>query len=470
MTWAGRLVYSLMLDTNAQECLLADFTSPDNSDLDGVLPPHFTRNAIAFIADYAFFLFAMGFIGTGTVMPGLVAALTPHSEIYVGLLNALVSGLWLLPQMVIAGAVTRLPYKKPFIVLAALISRPVMLLTAAVVQLCGRSQPDLALLAVLVSFSIFFVGDAVASVPWFDVLSRTIPHRRRGRVMGAAQVLGGIMGIASGLGVRYVLSPGSPWAFPTNYAALFIISSIAMAGSTIALACLREPEPAVVDHSVPTARDVLAMLPRILVRDRPFLQLNITRLLYGFASVASAFYVLYATRHQGFSIEATGLFVSASVVGSLTSGLLMGAMQDRLGPLAHMRLSIVVAAMSPLLALATGPLFAGLGTGVLLPLYLLLYFFLGISGGSMSWPFFNWIMEYTTESWRPLYIGMLNTLGAITMLAPVLGGWIASTFSYPAVFWLALIFAGMAMLSSLPLLDPRKKKVEAAEPAGSAVN
>ena len=424
--------------------------------LDGALPPHYNRNALAFIADYAFFLFAMGFIGTGTVMPALIAILTPHSEIYVGLLNGLVSGVWLLPQMLIAGAVTRLPYKKPFIVVAVAVSRPVMLLTALVIQFYSRSQPNFVLLSILVSFSIFFVGDAVASVPWFDVLSRTIPPQRRGRVMGTAQVLGGLMGIAAGLGVRFILSPQSPWAFPANYTALFVISSIAMVGSTVALVCLREPAPAVVDHSVPTAREVLAMLPRILVRDRSFLQLNVVRLLYGFSSVASAFYVLYATRHQGFGVETTGLFVSAQVVGSLTSGLLMSAVQDRLGPLIHMRLTIVLAAMPPLLALTAGPLYTLLGTRIL-PLYLVLYFFLGISSGAMSWPFYNWIMEYVEEAWRPLYIGMLNTLGAITMLAPALGGWIASTLSYPAVFVLALAFSGVSLLASFMLLNTRKR-------------
>jgi len=440
----------------AQERFLAATTSSQSTSLGGALPPHYNRNALAFIADYACFLFAMGFIGTGTVMPALIAMLTPRSEIYVGLLNGLVSGLWLLPQLAIAGAVTRLPYKKPFVVLSAVISRPVMLLTAVVVQFYGRSQPTFALLTILVSFSIFFIGDAIASVPWFDILSRTIPAQRRGRVLGAAQVVGGILGIAAGLGVRFTLGPNGPWAFPTSYAALFVISSLAMVGSTIALICLREPAPSVVDRSVPTAREVLAMLPRILVRDRPFLQLNITRLLYGFGSMASAFYVLYATRHQGFGVETTGLFVSAQVIGALASGLLMGAIQDRLGPLVHMRLTIVLSALPPLLALAAGPLFASLGARVL-PLYILLYFFLGLSSGAMSWPFFNWIMEYVAEAWRPLYIGMLNTLGAIIMLAPALGGWIASTLSYNAVFALSLAFACAAILTSLLLLDTRKQ-------------
>ncbi len=428
--------------------------------MEEVLPPHYTRNAIAFVADYAFFLFAMGFIGAGTVVPALIAQLTPHSEIYVGLLNGLINGLWLLPQLVIAGAVTRLPYKKPFIVWSAVISRPVMLLTAIAVQLYGNTRPLVALITLLVSFSLFYVGDAMASVPWFDLLSRTIPGRRRGRILGAAQIIGGVLGIASGMGVRYALSPAGPWGFPSNYAVLFAISAVAMLGSTIALICLVEPPPTVTEHKAPPLREVIAMLPRILLRDRPFLRMNAVRLFFSFVGMSSAFYVLYATRQHGLGVEVTGLFVSAQVVGSLVSGLLMSVVQDRLGPLAHMRLTIVLAALPPALALLAGALFPSLGSGIL-PLYLALYVFLGITAGVVGWPFLNWVMEYTGETWRPLYLGISNTLGAISMLAPALAGWLAGTTSYTTVFVLSLVFAGIAGLLSLPLLDTRKHDAQA---------
>jgi MFS family permease len=431
--------------------------------IDEAVSAHFTRNAIAFVADIGAWLFAMSFIGSGTVMPGLIAQLTPHSEIYVGLLNALISGLWLLPQLAIAGLITRLPYKKPLIVWAAIVSRPVMLVTAALIHFYGVNRPIIALLAILASFSIFFIGDATASVPWFDVMSRTIPNRRRGRVLGASQIVGSLLGILAGLAVRYALSPTSPWAFPTNYAALFVISSIAMVGSTVALACLVEPPPAATANTTPPAREVIAMLPRILLRDKPFLRMNVTRALFSFMGMGSAFYVLYATRQQGLGLEVTGLFVSAQVAGSFISGLLMGVVQDRLGPLAHIRLTMGISALPPVLALVAGALFPVLGSGVL-PLYLLLYLLLGITAGFLGWPFMNWTMEYAGEAWRPLYLGISNTLGAIAMLAPVLGGWLAGTTSYPMVFALSLVFGAIAVLVSLPLLDTRKQEMRAQPP------
>jgi len=175
--------------------------------------------------------------------------------------------------------------------------------------------------------------------------------------------------------------------------------------------------------------------------------------------------VLYATRQQGLGLEVTGLFVSAQVAGSFISGLLMGIVQDRFGPLTHMRLAMALSALPPILALIAGLLFPYLGSAIL-PLYILLYVLLGITAGFLGWPFMNWTMEYTSESWRPLYLGISNTLGAVGMLAPALAGWLAGTFSYPAVFVISLAFGAIAALVSVPLLDTRKHDAQA-RPAGS---
>ncbi|OGO05471.1 MAG: hypothetical protein A2Y73_07495 [Chloroflexi bacterium RBG_13_56_8] len=163
--------------------------------------------------------------------------------------------------------------------------------------------------------------------------------------------------------------------------------------------------------------------------------------------MANAFYVLNATRRLGLGIDVAGLFVSAQVTGSLMSGILMGTVQDHLGPLVHMRVVGICATLPSLLALGTEWL-PGLSGHVVLYPYLLIYFFLGLSMASLGWPFFNWIMEYTEETRRPLYIGVSNTLVALTMLAPALGGWIVSTFSYSAVFLLSFTFALMALITS----------------------
>ena len=396
---------------------------------------------------------AMSFFGSTTVLPSFITALG-GSEVVVGLAGGLMAGGWLLPQLFVASVVARLPRKKPFIMRGAWLGRPILLLLALVVWLFGRESPGFTLWFTLASVFAFFLVDALVSVPWFDLLAKAIPARRRGRVLGTAQVLGGLGGILAGMVVRFVLGERGPWGFPTNYAVLFAMGATCFLANAVALSGIREPEAPSSSREVPTVREVLISLPRILIRDRPFLRLIVVRLLSGFVTLSSAFYVLHATRDLGLGPEVTGLFISSQVLGSLAAGLLMSTLQDRWGPLTHLRAIIGFSVLSPIIALFAEPVVGASGQGVLF-LYLSVFFFLGVYMGSIGWPFFNWILEYAEETRRPLYIGAINTLSALVMLAPALGGWVVKTISYSAAFFAALAFAVSALVLSFYLPSTR---------------
>ncbi len=410
------------------------------------------RNARAFTSDMALFQIAVTFISSTTVLPSFFAMLV-DSEVAIGVATGLISGAWLLPQLFVASFVSRLSYKKPFMMRGVWVSRPLFFLMAAVVWLFGQRAPVFVFVFCVACIFGFFALDATVSVPWFDLMARALPDRRRGRIQGTAQVLGGIGGMGVGWLVRHMLSDTSRWDFPTNYALLFATSSAVFMVSGIFLSFIREPEPQP-SQDRPSVRQVLASLPRILLNDRPFMNMIEVRILSGFVSVASAFYVLYATKKLGFLVQDTGFFVSAQVAGTVTSGLLMGLIQDRWGPLVHMRTTIVLSAVPPVLTLLAPSLLA-VWTGGELYLFLMVYFFLGLYMGNIGWPFFNWILEYVEGDRRPLYIGMINTLTAMVMLAPTMGGWIVKTFSYPVVFAVALFFSLISFLLSLSLPDTR---------------
>ncbi len=425
------------------------------------LPWYYRRNALAFGADMALFHSAISLIGATTVLPTFLAALT-DSEVIVGLSTGISSGAWLLPQLVIASLVARKPRKKPVVVRAAWLSRPVLLLMALTVWLVGADIPALTLAVTLLGIAIFYVGDACATVPWFDLVAKGLPLQRRGRILGAGQVIGSLGAIGAGVVVRYVLGPNSPLAFPSNYAALFGLCGTIFFFASLALLFIHEPDSAAPPSEAEPVHRVLASIPRILASDRIFRRVVIVRVLVSFTGVASAFYVLYATRHMGFGTADAGLFVSAQVVGSMAAGALMGLAQDRWGPLAHMRFVMVAGILPPALTLLGGAL-QGVAASSLSPLFLAIYFFLGLYGSSIGWPFFNWILEHAPEDRRPLYVGLINTLTALAMVAPAFGGWVVGAISYPAVFWLALAIGITAL--ALTTMIPNTRKMQTSPPA-----
>jgi len=412
-------------------------------------------NSWALGTDMALFQVGMSFMNATTVIPTFIAALA-GSEVVVGLVSGLTSGAWLLPQLAVASAVSRLRRKKPLMVGAAWVGRPILLVLAAAIWFLGDSHPMATLAATLFCLTVFWVVDAIVTTPWFDLLARAFPQRGRGRVLGTAQIVGGVAAIGGGMVVRKVLSEEFALGYPRNFALLFALAFAVFVISAVALSLIREPPPeeAPSGRQVPSMRAVLGSLPTILFGDRPFLKLVIVRIVGGYATVASAFYVLNATTNLGFATEDTGLFISAQVLGGVAAGLLQGTVQDRSGPLAYLRIVLGLAIVPPALAIASAPLAALWPDGVLY-LYLLLYFGLGIHMGSFSWPYLNWILEYAPDTQRPLYIGLINTLAATVMLAPALGGWLVRNYSYPAAFLVAAGCGGLALLLSLSLPNTR---------------
>jgi MFS family permease len=434
---------------------VADTQPPDSLPFsERPLPPHFRWNFICMFLESTLFVVGMGLVNITTVLPPLIQRLS-GSTVVVGLATGLFNGVWLLPQVFVAGAVSGMARKKPLIVAAIWSSRVPFLVAGLVLWRVGMDSPAVSLATVLICVSLFYAIDAVAAVPWFDLVPKCIPANRRGRLFGMSEVLGGLGGIGTGFLVRYALGASSPWSFPTNYAVLFLGAGAVFQAGSLIFSFVREPASEVAPQHRPSTRQVLRQMPGILSGDRAFRRLILVRLSSGFVGVASAFYVLHATQRMGLGAESTGYFVSAQVVGALAAGLLTSVVQDRFGPLTHIRVMGALAALPASIALLIEPLSHALG-GQIVALYLLLFFVLGLFSGSSMWPFFNWAMEYAPEEKRPSYMGLLNTLGGLNMLAPALGGWIVKAVSYQAAFALALGFAGLTLVLARALPSTRR--------------
>jgi MFS family permease len=107
------------------------------------------------------------------------------------------------------------------------------------------------------------------------------------------------------------------------------------------------------------------------------------------------------------------------------------------------------------LAMAGAPLVALLApsTGWLVLTFVLLG--AGMAGEQAS--SLNIILEFCAPEDRPTYIGLTNTLLApVLILAPIVGGWLATIFGFPALFIVAaLIASGGALLLALWVREPR---------------
>ena len=415
--------------------------------------PAYRCNFLCLIGDYIFFGGAMAFINLSTVLPSFVNRLTDSAPL-VGLVSTLSNGAWLLPQLIAANYLSDKPHKKPYMLIPAAIGRPVWWVLAGLLLLVGDRYPALLLGGLYLTLLIFMSTDALASVAWFDILSKAIPPVRRGRLIGGGQVGSALLGLVAGWVVSTVLSESGP-PFPMNYAVLFILAGLCLTASLLCLSLLREPAGPVQDRR-PSWREFLPQLGAVLRQDHNFRRLIATRLLAGASGMALPFFVVYATGELGFPKETVGLFLSAQVVGSILSAPVFGRLNERSGNRVVVVISTGLSLSMPLLALFL-PLALPRGSQALLYAYALIFALNGAIMNTYMTGFQNFVLEMAPPEERPFYVGLANTIGGITVIAPILGGWLLELTSYPLLFAVTSVILTLGIRQALRLREPRSR-------------
>ncbi|MCS7179473.1 MAG: MFS transporter [Anaerolineae bacterium] len=415
-----------------------------------IMPPHFRHNFIALLIDYFFFGVAYSFLNPNTVLPAFARTLT-DSEPLVGMVSTIMAAGWLLPQLLAAAVIGRRPRKKPYLLRAIYIGRPTYFLLALVIWAGLPRYPGWMMVAFLAGIGLFNLLDGIASVAWFDLMGAAIPPTRRGRLVGAGQLFGGLAGIGVGGLVGVILSsPAFP--YPTNYGLLFALAGLALVPSNIALTLLREPE-----RGAPSAPAVSfnlgSQLQEVWSGWPDFRRLVFARWLIGLFGLALPFYILHATEVIGLPQAVVGWFVSAQMVGGIAASVGLGWLHERWGPRAAIWAGAAATLISPLLALLVH-----LSRSYwLAQTYPLVYFFYGVTNNTWMMGMFNYLLEIAPEDRRPLFVGLYNTLGGLLVPVSFLGGVLLRFTSYPFLFAVTALGVAGGFWISLRLRDTRSE-------------
>lgn len=392
--------------------------------------PVYRRNFWWFLLDGVLFMVGMNIISPTTVIPDFIRRLT-DSEILIGLSSSLFDIGWMLPQLFMARYLVRVARKKWWFIGPNIPVRFAMLAFAGLIVLLGAGQPGALLVAFLICYGIAAVGDGIVGVPWVDLIGSSLDDRWRARFIGLMTALTGLIMLGVSPLVGAILGPGG-LGFPQNYALVFGLAGLLFVLSIPTALPVRElpgGEPA---EAAPPLREFIPALGRVLRQDGPFRALIITRLFSSLFMMAAPFYIGFATGPLGL---ASGVAVRdlllMQTVGSLLGALLYTRMGARHN-LRYIKLMLLLAAVWPFTALLSGvvgpaPLYGG-------------FFAAGVALSNLFMSYLNWVIQHATPEQRPVYVGLFNTVSAVSLLvAPVLGGLLAEVSGYEAVFGVALV-------------------------------
>ncbi len=409
------------------------------------LPSHYRWNYVAFLTDAVCFWTALSFFDPNSVLPAFVRQFT-NSSLVIGLIGTVYDGFWLLPQVVIACQITGKSRKKPYL-LSGMWGRLVFVGLALALWAGLGEYPVAILVFFFILLGLFSLSDSITSVAWFDILAKAVPMKQRGRLLGTAQLISGLAGLGAGAIIASILgNPNLP--FPKNYVLIFSLAAIVLIPSTIALASVREPLESKIDKETDhkhKSNDWLTPLRE----DALFRRWTVARLLVGMISLSTPFYVGHAVDKLHLPMSIVGGFVAAQTLAKAAGGIIFGAVSDRWGP------RIVIWA-GGLFSIA-GPLFACIahlmGNSFLAKLYPFVYVTLGFVYSSWMLGFSNYLLEIAPKNRRPLYIGLSNSIRGIQILAPILGGWLLETTSYPLLFGTTTAVVAVGMILTFTFKD-----------------
>jgi MFS family permease len=415
------------------------------STLEHAIRKHLKYNLLVNLLDGSFFGLGWGFGSLGTIVPLFVARMT-DSALLIGLIPAIHGVAWQLPQLFMANAVARKRVYKPMVMWITVHERiPYLGLALIGIFLADLGKP----LALLLTFALILwqgLGAGFTANPWQSMVAKIIPSDWRGTFFGMQASLANILMSGSAIAAGYILEKvRDRW----DFALCFLLTLVGMGISLFFLGLTREPvdtEKSLPDRQPLPWREWL----NILRQDRNFSAFLIVRFLSSFATMGFAFYIVYGLRRFGMSEVTAGFLTAALTITQTLANAGMGWLGDRLGHRAMLITGSLAVTVSSLLAWG-GPTIEWLyPVFILAGLANVAYWTIGMAITT----------EFGTEETRPTYIGLSNTLVApATILAPLLGGWIADAINFQTTFMVSAV-GGLviAVLLFLLVRDPRPRQ------------
>jgi MFS family permease len=404
---------------------------------------HLRHNVTVNLVDGGFFGLAIGFVSFSTILPLFVASMTDSATL-IGLVPAIHAAGWLLPQLFTANYTSQLRRYKRTVLKLTVHERLPFLGFALVAFLLPRIGIEAGL---VISFLLLIwqgLGGGFTANPWTSMISKIIPSDSRGTFFGTQAAVANLFISAAAVGAGYLLE----WFdSPYDFMYCFLIACVFFTISWFALAMTREPadhdkvveeSPAPFWHGAGT----------ILKRDKNFNWFLAARILSQFATMGFAFYIVYALRRFEMSEVTAGYLTATLTIAQTVANAGMGWLGDRVG---HRLMLIVGAASATLSSLLAwfAPSLAWF-----FPIFVLT----GFANVSIWTNGMTMTVDFSDEKERPFYIGLAQTLTApATIVAPLIGGWIADTQGFVITFGLSSMLS-VVMMSILIFLvkEPRK--------------
>lgn len=313
----------------------------------------------------------------------------------------------LLPQVIVGGVVRRFPIRKWFWVVGAALQGLAVLGIAACSLTLSGPLAWWTIIGLVVTFSL---ARGITSVTSKDLVGKTIPKTRRGRLSGIAASIAGVVTLAVGVGFGL---RGAASMSRADFAGLLLGAGALWLIAAATIAGLREI-PGATAGGVSAWR-LAGESFALLGRDRDFRRFVVARGLLASTVLATPFYVLLAREASDTGPRTLGVFLVAGSLAATLSGTAWGHLADR-----SSRWTLILAgATAGLVGFVTFG-YAGLGEGTPKAagiVYPTLFFVLSVAHTGIRVGRKTYLVDMAPADERASYVAVSNTVIGVVLLA-----------------------------------------------------
>lgn len=392
------------------------------------------RNYLAFQWHATFFALTVAFTEINTVLPSLIVK-AGGGTVAIGLLTAIMVGTPIIGQLLFASYLHTKSRKKGFLLLGIGLRVAALVLVSALLLSAELALSKNLIPLVFALMFVFSLSGTFAGVSYTDILGKSLAPELRSQFFVRRQVLTSIAFLISAPLSRWVLGN---FGYPHNYAWMFGLAAGLLFVAAFGFLAIDEPEvqPSSDAHSF---FEVLREIPGHL-RNNPQLSRYILLVnLTGFGLTLMPFYVAYASQHYGLTGEQVGTYLMVQIAGMILSNVLWSKLIRSFGFRGVVRACILCGASLPILVLAL--------SGMPLPIFLSVFFLMGVAISARKIAFDGLLLEITTNTNRALHKGIIGATSLTTALFPLLAGGLILKVGYTPVFLVVSALVASAWLT-----------------------
>ena len=255
---------------------------------------------------------------------------------------------------------------------------------------------------------LFSLSRSISSLSSKDIIGKTIPKTRRGRMKGYAVSVSGVLVLATGLFMLYRSEKGANINFYTNI--IFFASATWLVAAVIYSGIKEFPSQIKKESS--DKNSIFASFG-LLKTDKQFRDFIIARTLLLCTALSAPFYVVLAQNYVGKEAYLLGLFIIAKGVASTVSSPIWGRYADKSSK-NIMAVAVLIASVLGIFIFFTISYFPLLRSAKWL--YPVVLFILGIAHQGVRLGRKTYVIDMGTGNKRTSYVSVSNTVIGIILL------------------------------------------------------